>query len=76
MDHVCVHGRRCHMESRNKCNVSVGARNPALLFPRLPVLRLIIGTSDPVQRDFPYVLLTIWRRSPFLKDRSDAVLDS
>lgn len=26
--------------------------------------------------DFPYVLLTIWRRSPFLKDRSEAVLDS
>lgn len=25
---------------------------------------------------FPYVLLTIWRRSPFLKDRSEAVLDS
>lgn len=26
--------------------------------------------------DFSYVLLTIWRRSPFLKDRSEAVLDS
>lgn len=77
----CSHGYRC-FEKNAKWQIREQGRQiddqwPWMFSCSPSVLQVHVGCTFLKQRrDFPYVLLTIWRRSPFLNDRSEAVLDS